>query len=139
MELNEENLENVLKAVEAEAAARASVAGAKVAKPKGKSSPKKRPGLSSPWGSMNHRHLHFKDRGPVVLRKGVNTPNQLHTPRNYSVISRKRDRARSEAGLVLAGYGPSGGRRWKVATARDKEPRLEVFGSDASMSDFDAE
>ena len=139
MELNEENLENLLKAVEAEAADLAAVAGAKVARPKGKSSPKKRPGFRSPWGNMNQRRLHFKDRGPVVLTKGVKTPNHLRTPRRYSVITKKRLNSQSKGERVVDGHDTDAGRNKKASAARDKEPREQVFGSDDSMSDWGGE
>ena len=130
MELNQKNLENILKAVEAEAKTRASVAGAKAAKPKGKASPKKSRGLPTPWGSPNHRRLYFKDRGEVLLKKGVKDPTHFRTPRKYSVTSTKRRAGGSKRPSAV-------NHRRGVSAVAEEEPRKEVFGSDGEMTDFD--
>ena len=73
---------------------------------------------------MHQRCMEFKDRGPVVVTKGVKTPNHARTPRTYTVITKKR----------------SGGRNKKAVAARCNETRQQVFGSDDSdMTDWGEE
>lgn len=128
IELTTENLENILKAVDAEAETLAAVAARKVARAKGKASPKKDRGLPTPWGSPNHRRYTFKGtRGEVLLTKGVKTDEAFRTPRKYSSTAKaKRDTLASKF-------------RKRVAAAVLLEPLAEVFGDNGIMHNFDAE
>ena len=133
IELTTENLENILKAVEAEAATLAAVAERKVARAKGKTSPKKERGLPTPWGSPNHRRYTFKGRGEVLLEKGVEDSTQFRTPRRYMQTTKKRQTR------VKGRLTPTEKVRTRVAAGSKREPLEEVFRDDGEMTDFDAE
>ena len=131
IELTTENLENILKAVGAEAATLAAVAERKVARAKGKALPKKERELPAPWGSPNHRRYTFKDRGEVSLTKGVKDTTQFRTPRKYSSTTKKR---RASGTLTLLEK-----LRKRAAAGSHSEPLEEVFFDDGEMTDFDVE